>query len=276
MALSHKQMALSLVLGSASVGEQIKLLGEIDQQDRLCAFRRAKVAFQKSVPTSIASAHNDSGIRVGWRLAGVMEMLKSPLADNDLDVSWNRIETETGKANWLSVECTLSHSDGHSESCTHTLFDCQTLFHDLRPSQIEVAAITLLKRITLEAVCGLATGETDAELNNSTYSQSSVAKTAQPATSKPPPEPIKPAKTFNQAQLDLVKVFWKNSLPENDVERTRPELRQLFYSWVCNILHLDEGAMTEDGHWTEDRMTAALEWIEEFNSDEQEKTPPPE
>ena len=140
------------------------------------------------------------------------------------------------------------------------------MFADLHPAQQVVAAVTFLKRITLEAVCGIAIGETDDQLNVATYGKSEYSEPIDAGPSNPiAPVSVDKADVVSPDDIAAVKgVFMREALPAGILDGTSvEEKRSLFYSWVNRHLGVDPGTMSDDSQWTQDLLSSVHASIDE-------------
>lgn len=157
---------MTLIQSAQSDGvsiEKMQQLFELQMQwessEARKSFNAAISAFRAECPTIIKTrtAHNS-------RYAGLAETLQQirpALSNNGLSHRWSTDQTEKN----ITVTCTVTHTDGHSESTS------LTAAADTSGSKNAIQAlgstVTYLERYTLFAILGLASGDQDDDGNAS-------------------------------------------------------------------------------------------------------------
>lgn len=146
---------------AATLREVMALQREWEAGEARKAFTRAMTALKRDLPAVIARDatvdYKAGGSRVHYRhasLAGAMEAVTDPLTQHGFAVSWHPSRTERGD---VVVSCTLTHSEGHSESCSVPAPPDTS--GGKSPAQSVASTITLLSRYTLLSLLGIATAD---------------------------------------------------------------------------------------------------------------------
>lgn len=162
-AITPAQMLQTAVEQGADLEKLEKLM---DLQDRWeannakKAFVVAMSAFRKECPTIEKTRKGHNTKYAG--LAEAIDQIKALLAECGLSHSWQTNQNDAG----VTVTCTVTHVDGHSESTTLTAGP------DSSGSKNSIQAIgstvSYLQRYTLFAILGLASQEMDNDGNPDT------------------------------------------------------------------------------------------------------------
>ena len=161
--------------------------------------------------------------RAAWRLQELMSVLKKPLDDNELTLHWRVLKSGPLTNGRYAVKgaCILEHiPTGLTERC-----ELNVIAEDCSGPAI-TAAVTLMKRLTLEMVLGIATREIDEQLN-----------TTHPSTPRSQPASTTPSE-INSQKLDRkeegeIKDWWLKQFknPPTDLK----ERKEKYEEWASKI-----------------------------------------
>lgn len=149
-------MAGGALSDPATLRELMALQREWQADEARKSYTRALADLKRDLPTVIA---RDKAVAFGdtrythTSLAAVMTAITEPLTSHGFSLAW---EPSTGERA-VKVTCRLTHSEGHSESCT---LDAPADTGGRKsPAQAIASTITLLERYTALALLGIATAD---------------------------------------------------------------------------------------------------------------------
>lgn len=148
-------------IDTTTIGEMMKLQREWEAGEAKRAYTAAIVALKRDMPTVIrkdktVDFKNKEGRRTFYThssLAGAMDAVTESLTTHGFSLGW---EPSTDKGQ-VTVTCRLTHSEGHSETCTISApIDTSG---NKSPAQGVASTITLLSRYTALSLLGIATAD---------------------------------------------------------------------------------------------------------------------
>ena len=160
-------------LDATTLRELMNLQRDWESGEAKKEYTRAMVDMKRELPTVLNRDKVVDFASKGGRttythtsLAAAVEAVTPPMCNHGFSASF---KTSVGERNHVEVTCTLTHRDGHSESCA--LSGPPETSGTKNPVQAVASTVTLLERYTLLALLGIATKD---------------HADPQPATSQPP------------------------------------------------------------------------------------------
>jgi hypothetical protein len=154
------QAAIAAGPDPATLRELLAVQREWEAGEAKRAFTRAMVELKRDLPTVLARDqvvdYQSSKGRTYYKhtsLAAAVGAVIEPLTQHGFSHSW----TPDTKDRGVSVKCTLTHAEGHSESTTLSAPPDNSGHKN--PAQAIASTITLLQRYSLLALLGIATAD---------------------------------------------------------------------------------------------------------------------
>lgn len=155
------QAAIAAGASPAELREMLAIQREWEAGEALRAYTRARVALRRDLPAVLAKDtlvdYTGAKGRVRYThtsLAAAMDAVTPALTRHGFALAWVPGRTERGE---VEVTCRLTHTDGHSETCTLSA-PVDTSGHK-STAQGVASTTTLLSRYTALALLGIATAD---------------------------------------------------------------------------------------------------------------------
>jgi hypothetical protein len=144
----------------ANLGALLAMQREWEAGEAKKSYTRAMVAMKRELPTVInrdktvtfATRGGDTTSYTHLSLAAAVEAITPHVCRHGFSVAFS---TRSLEKNYIEVSCSITHRDGHSESCT--LSGPPETSGTKNPVQAVASTVTLLQRYTLLSLLGIAT-----------------------------------------------------------------------------------------------------------------------
>lgn len=160
---THPLVRMAMEAGSldpASIRELMTLQREWEAGEAKKSFTRAMVAMKRQIPNVLKRDKLvDYATKTGGRttythvsLAAAVEAVTPHVCNHGFSAAFT---TQTLERNYVEVTCTLTHQDGHAESCVLSAPPDKS--GQKSDAQAVASTVTLLQRYTLLSLLGIAT-----------------------------------------------------------------------------------------------------------------------
>ena len=210
-------------------------------REAIAEFHQCFFEFQSDLPSPIVTEVSDENYD---RLPQLLGVLRPILAEHELSVYWK------GWSQWIPTggtgtkmvgECVLRHRMGYGQTASFAVYDVEATFPDMIPAHQICSAESMIKRITLESVCGISTWAPQVERGSVTFGAADM----QSANNGP----------YYPEKLKELKKHWRAVHCDLPRSAKAEEVAKVFYAWVQ-----ESGfTPTDDTQWTDDMLDTMLQ-----------------